>query len=168
MNDSPGNKDSNIAIETAEEYKMAVIRLLLTAHHNIDIFTRDLEAQIYNHIEIEQAVFKLAKRHPNTRIRILLQDFASAAQNGHCLIRLAQQLTSSVFIHSPAGKYKDEPSAFVIVDETAFIHRVSAHGRNYHATVNYSSPHDAAKLTDFFNEVWEHSSPDSQTRRLSI
>jgi len=28
------------------------------------------------------------------------------------------------------------------------------------------SPQRAGKLVDFFNEVWDHSTPDMQTRRI--
>ncbi|MCG6937898.1 MAG: hypothetical protein LJE83_06950 [Gammaproteobacteria bacterium] len=168
MNYKPGEKSKNIPIESVDDYRNAAISLLKQAHRGIDIFTPDLEAEIYNHQEIEQSVFNLAKRHPTTRIRILVQDSTAAARDGHCLVRLAQQLSSYVFIHTPSDDYKNEHGAFVVVDNTGFIHRVSTSDRTYRATANFNAPQRAAELTGFFNEVWEHSSADIKTRRLYI
>jgi hypothetical protein len=166
MNYEAAKNDFVIQIETAEDYKNAAISLMKQARHSIDIFTRDLEAEIFNHKEIEQSVFNLAKKHPDTHTRILLRDSATSVKNGHCLIRLAQQLTSSVFIHAPSEKYKDELCAFVVVDQTGLIYRIS--DRSYKASFSINHPQRAAKLAGFFNEVWEHSSPDCQTRRLYV
>ena len=161
-------KKPDIRIETRDEYRRTVALLMQQARESIDIFTQNLEPEILNHGDIEQHILKLAKRHPNTRVRILVQDSTTAVQNGHCLIRLGQTLTSSVFIHKPSQKYRDDPRSFIVVDKTAFIHRVTAHDRNYDATANFHAPYEAGTLMGFFDEVWEHSSPDMQTRRVYI
>lgn len=161
-----GETDAEVQVHTAEDNKNAAISLVKQAHYSIDIFTQDMEAEIYNDAEFEQSIFNLAKKHPNTRIRILVQDSRKAAQNGHCLIRLAQNLTSSVFIHNPAYEYKSERSAFMIVDKLGLLYRVSAMDRNYKGNVNFMSPQRAGKLAEFFNEVWDQSTPDTQTRRI--
>ena len=163
-----GATKQEIYIASTEENKNAAICLTKQARYSIDIFTQDLNADIYNNKEIEHAIFELAKRHPSTRIRILLQDSANAIQNGHRLIRLAQTLTSSVYIHTPSAEHKDEQSAFMVVDQLGFIFSPVTSNRNYKASVNFMSPRRAAELTDFFNEVWEHSTPDRQTRRLYV
>lgn len=161
-----GETAAEVQVYTAEDNKNAAISLVKQAHYSIDIFTQDLDTEIYNHEEFEQSIFDLAKKHPNTRIRILVQDSRKAAQNGHCLIRLAQNLTSSVFIHNPSVEYKSERSAFMVVDKLGLLHRVSAMDKNYKGSVNFMSPQRAGKLVDFFNEAWDHSTPDMQTRRI--
>lgn len=161
-----GETEAEVHIDTVEENKNAAISLARQARHSIDIFTQDMDAEIYNNKEFEQSVFKLAKRHPNTRIRILVQDSIKSVQNGHCLIRLAQDLTSSVFIHNPSRDHKDERCGFLVVDRLGLLYRVAAKNKSYKASVNFMSPQRAAELTDFFNEVWEHSTADVQTRRI--
>ena len=163
-----GETKAEIHIDSAEENKNAAICLAKQARYSIDIFTQDLDADIYNNKAFENAILKLAKRHPSTRIRILLQDSGKSVQNGHCLIRLAQTLTSSVFIHTPSPDHKDEQCAFMVVDQLGLIHRPIASNRNYKASVNFMSPQRAGELTDFFNVVWEHSAPDRQTRRIYV
>jgi len=168
MHYKPGETKTDFQVDTVDENKIATLSLVKQAHYSIDIFTQDLDAEIYNNNEFEQSIINLAKRHPNTCIRILVQDSRKAVQNGHCLIKLVQNLTSSVFIHNPSAEYKDEPYAFVVVDKLGFLHRVSAADRNYKASVNFMSPRRAGKLSKLFNEVWEHSTADVHTRRIYV
>jgi len=161
-----GETEAEVEVSTAEENRNAAISLVKQASHCIDIFSRDLDAEIYDNKEFERALFELARKHPNTRIRILVQDSRKAAQNGHCLIRLAQSLTSSVFIHTPSRQHRDEPCAFLVVDKLGLLYRVTTADRNYKASVNFMSPRRAGKLSEYFDEVWEHSTPDIQTRRI--
>jgi len=161
-----GETEAEIHIDTVEENRNAAISLVKQARFSIDIFTQDLDAELYNNREIEQSIFNLAKRHPNTRVRILTQDSQMAVRNGHRLIKLAQNLTSSVFINTPSREFKDETCAFLVVDKLGVLYRVSASNRNYKASINFMSPQRAGRLTDFFDEAWEHSTPDIQTRRI--
>ena len=161
-----GETNAEVQIDSIEENKNAALSLVKQARHSIDIFSQDLDAEIYNNTTFERSIFTLAKKHPNTKIRILTQDSTKAVRNGHCLIRLAQSLTSSVFIHKPSREYEGEQCAFMVVDRLGLLYRVSATDRNYKASVNFMSAHRARKLTDFFDEVWAHSSPDNQTRRI--
>lgn len=162
-----GETDAEVQVDTAEENKNAAISLVKQARYSIDIFTQDMDIEIYNDKKIEQSIFDLAKRHPNTRIRILVQDSTKAAQNGHCLIRLAQNLTSSVFIHKPSYEHRNERSSFMVVDKLGLLYRVaSTNNQSYKGNVNFMTPRRAGKLVEFFNEVWDHSTPDMQTRRV--
>jgi len=161
-----GETEAEVEITTSEENRSAAISLVKQASYSIDIFSQDLDAEIYNNKEFEKALFELARKHPNTRIRILVQDSRKAAQDGHCLIRLAQSLTSSIFIHTPSRQHRDEQRAFLVVDKLGLLYRVTTADRNYKASVNFKSPRRAGELTDYFDEVWEHSTPDIQTRRI--
>ena len=161
-----GETEAEVEVTTAEENRDAAISLVKQASYSIDIFSQDLDAQIYDNKEFERSLFELARKHPSTRIRILVQDSRKAVQDGHCLIRLAQTLTSSVFINTPSRLYRDKQCGFVIVDKLGLLYRVSATDRNYKGSVNFMSPRRAGKLSDYFDEVWEHSKPDIQTRRI--
>lgn len=163
-----GETEADIFIETVEENKDAALSLVKQAQYSIDIFTQDMDAEIYNNQEFERSIFRLARKHPGSRIRILSNDSRKAVQNGHCLVRLAQSLTSSVFIHNPSRQHRNENYAFLLVDKVGLLYRVSASNKNYQASVNFMSPQRAGKLADFFDEAWEHSTPDMQTRRIYV
>ncbi len=163
-----GDTAEEVNINTVEENKNAALALAEQARHSIDIFSQDMDAEIYNNDDFEQAVITLAKKHPNTKIRILTRDSRIAVQNGHRLIRLAQHLTSSVFINKPVDEYSDEQTEFLIADKIGLLYRTSASHRNYQASLNFMTPQRAAKLTEFFNKAWEHSTADIQTRRVYV
>lgn len=163
-----GKTNEDINVTAIAQYKSITASLAKQAHHSIDIFTQDLEAAIYNNLEIEQSIFTLSKRHPNTCIRILVQDSSQSVNNGHRLIKISQQLTSSVFIHNPPSKYKNEQGSFMVADGNGFIHRTLAMTRTYQAKANFKSPKHSEQLINFFNKVWEQSIPDIQTRRVYL
>ncbi len=163
-----GETQKEIKIETAEENKSTVISLAEQAKTSIDIFTQDMDDKIYNNKLFEQCIFSLARRHPKTLIRILAQDTKSAVQNGHCLIRLAQKLTSSVMIHNPSQDYKNERINFMIVDRTGLFYRATSNREAHNATANFKSPQRAVALIDFFNELWQRSAPDTETRQIHV
>ena len=87
---------------------------------------------------------------------------------GHCLIRLAQRLTSSVFIHNPAREHGDRIDSFMIVDSMGMIYRPRSGNREYQARVNYRAPYQASELQELFDSMWESSTADSRVRRLYI
>jgi hypothetical protein len=163
-----GESNEVIRLDTAAENRDAAISLAKQARFSLDIFSRDLDPRVLDNAEFERCVFKLAKAHRSTDIRILVHDSSMAVSQGHCLIRLAQQLTSSVHIHNPAREHKDALSTFIIADGVGLLHRPQSTSRNYEASVNFMSPQRAGELRDLFNEMWERSTPDSQIRRLYI
>ncbi len=163
-----GETSEEIHIDTLEQNKDIALCLAQQARHSIDIFTQDMDTGIYSNQAFEKSVFELAKRHPQTKIRILTQDSSQAVRSGHRLIKLAQTITSSVFIHKPSFQYENEKCGFIVADKLGFLYRTNANSRNYKASVNFMSPKRAKRLTDFFTEIWEQSSPDIQTRRLYV
>jgi hypothetical protein len=163
-----GEHDKDILIDTPTENREAVISLARQARSSINLFTRDLDPRLFDNAGFEQSIFTLARSHHSADVRILTLDSGRARQQGHCLIRLAQKLTSSVFIHNPAREYSHVISTFLVVDRKGVLHRPRSTSTDYDAVVNYMAPERAAELQDFFNEMWERSTPDSQIRRLFI
>lgn len=163
-----GETRAEVSISDAEENRNAAISLVSQARHSINIFTQNMDAEVYDNREFEKHIFDLATRHQSVEIRILVQDSTRAVQSSHRLIRLAQKLTSSIFIKKPSIRFKDVQSAFLTVDGIGMLYRIQGDSRSYDASVNFMSPQRTAKLNEFFTEVWEHSDPDPQVRRLFI
>ena len=163
-----GEHNEEIAIDTAGENRDAVIALADQARFSLKLFTRDLDARVFDNAEFERCIFDLARTHRNADIRIIVTDSTKAINQGHSLIRLAQRLTSSVLIHKPAREHSGELSTFMIVDDIGMLHRPRTTSNSYDAVVNYKAPVRAGELNDYFNEIWERSTPDSRIRRLYI
>lgn len=161
-----GETRAEINIDSAEENRNAAISLAKQANYYINIFTQDLDSRIYDNPEFEKHLSQLARKHPSTQVRILVQDSMPAVKKGHRLITLSQNLTSSVLIRKPAKQYRNEQAAFMVADGLGLLYRVYGSNLNFDASVNFMSPLRAKKLDEFFNEVWEQSEPDTQLRRL--
>ena len=155
-------------LDTAGANREAVIALADRARFSIDLFSRDLDARVFDNTAFERCIFELARTYRNADIRILVTDSSPAVSRGHCLIRLAQRLTSSVHIHNPAKQHSGELATFMVVDGTALLHRPRTTSTSYDATLNLYAPKRAGELSDYFNEMWARSTPDSQVRRLYI
>ena len=155
-------------LDSALENRDAAIALAKQARFSLNLFTRDLDPRVFDNPDFERCLFNLARMHKNADIRILVNDSSMAVNRGHCLIRLAQKLTSSVYINNPAREHGGELSTFMIADNVGLLHRPRSTNHNYEAVVNFMSPQRAGELNDYFNQMWEKSTPDSQIRRLYI
>ena len=163
-----GETRAEVKIHTAEENARAAISLAKQARYSLNIFSPVMDANVFDNPDFERCVSSLARLHPSTRIRILTTDSSTAVRNGHCLVRLAQTLTSSVFIHNPSPEHHSEISAFLVADGVGLLYRNRGGNNHYEASVNFMSPQRAGKLDNFFNNAWDMSTPDPQVRRLYI
>ncbi len=163
-----GEHDEEIALDTANDNREAAVSLAEQARATLNLFTRDLDPRVFDNADFERCLFNLVRTHHSTSVRILVVDSSIAVSRGHRLIRLAQKLTSSVLIHNPAKEHRSELSTFMVVDSIGLLHRPRTTSNNYDAIVNYKAPLRAGELDDYFNEMWERSTPDSQIRRLYI
>ena len=163
-----GETNAEIQLDHADENKNIALSLVEQARYGINIFTQDMDNAILDNDDFENHVFNLAVRHPRTKIRVLVLDSSTAVKKGHCLIRIAQKLTSSVFIKNPPAIHSNDKSAFITVDGIGMLYRRHATPYNYQASANFMSPRRVKKLDIFFNEVWEQSIRDQQVRRLFV
>ena len=163
-----GVTKAEIQISNVEENRQAVLSLASQARYGINIFTQDMDDALFNNEEFENHVYQLAVHHPNAQIRILVQNSTPAVKKGHRLIRIAQKLTSSVFIRKPPEELKKDKSAFLTVDGVGMSYRLQADSYNHDASVNFMSPRRVKKLDEFFNEAWQQSVRDPKVRRLFV
>ena len=163
-----GENKAEIKISSAEENRNLALSMVKQARYGINIFTQDMDDAVFNNDEFENHVFNLATRHPDTKVRILVQDSTPAIKKGHRLIRIAQKLTSSVFIKNPEEIYKNDKSAFITIDGIGMLHRPRADSYNYEALVSFMSPRRVEKLDEYFYKIWAQSIRDQKVRRLCI
>ena len=163
-----GENDEDILIDTALENREALVSLAGQARFSLNLYTRDLDPRVFDNAGFERCVAALARAQRSASVRILVADSSIAVNRGHCLIRLAQRLTSSVFIHKPAKEHQSELATFMVVDGIGLLHRPRTTSTSYDAVVNYRAPIRAGELNDYFDDMWERSTPDSQVRRLYI
>ena len=161
-----GETADQVPLEGSEDNRIAALALARQAERSLRIFTRDLEATVYNTLDFVEAVTKLATLSQYSMIHILIQDSTNVVKNGHRLVDLAYRLSSKIKLRKPCDEYRNYNEAFLIVDETGLMHKKLAD--RYEGMVNFNDSLEARNLAKFFDEVWEKSDPDPELRRLHL
>jgi hypothetical protein len=155
------------ALTDRTECSEATQHLVDSAQRHIAIFSQQLEPQLYNHQAVCEKMSQLARKNKYTQIRIIAQQTRLAASSGHCLIQLAQKLSSYVQIRTPntpelqrfnqSWLIIDDHSMCVITNPERFEGKLIEHDRSY-----------VINQLEFFDKAWENSIQDINSRRLSI
>ncbi len=161
-----GEDSDDIILETSEENMLAAINLADQAQFTVDIFSRNLDQQIYDNRAFIDAVKRFILSSPRSQIRILVIDPNVAIKHGHQLIELSRRFTSYMEIRKVHEHYASSPEAFMTVDGRGFIHRKLA--SRFDAIASFNNPEHASTLTHQFDEVWQHSKAEAEYQRLHI
>lgn len=142
-------------------------RLIKRAERQVRIFSQQLEPVLYNHQHICDLLSELARKNRHTGIRILAQQTRSVASEGHCLIQLAQRLSSSVQIRIPSTpELLRFRQSWLIIDNHSIM-LIDNPDRYQGSAVENNRLYVKTKL-EFFDHAWENSQPDQNTRQLNI
>ncbi|MDH5181562.1 MAG: hypothetical protein OEZ39_10515 [Gammaproteobacteria bacterium] len=150
---------------SADNYEIT-LQLFAQANRSIDIFSQQLNDAIFNHLAlIDQLKRFLLAAHTN-QVRILLRDTEHLIKTRNHLFNLAQRITSNLAVKKIHPDYAADPQDFLIVDGRGIIRR--PHGERFEGIANFNHPGPARELSDYFDEVWNHSTPVSDIKRLYI
>lgn len=158
--------DNDITLAHRDEVKIINIALSQQATKSIDILSRHLDPGVFDNTDFIDAVKNLSISSKFTKVRILLNDSEPMTKNGHRIIDLIQQLTSTIEVRKISNDYKSYNEAFSLFDGKGVIYL--RYADRYDGFANFDRPRLVTELSNFFNEVWEHSTPDSNLRRLYI
>jgi len=158
--------ENDISLSSRDEVKIINIAMAQQTSRTIDIISRHLDPAIFDTPDFIDAIKNLSIVSKFTKIRILIKDSDPMTKNGHRLIELIQQLTSSIEVRKISEEYKSYGEAFTLFDGKAVIYL--RHSDRYEGLANFNRPRLAIELSNFFNEVWEHSTPDENLRRLHL
>jgi len=153
-------------VSTAAENRAAALEIAQLARRQLCILTRDLEPQVYDDPDVLEAIKNLALSGSKANVRILLMDSARATKEGHRLIELSRRLSSSVEIRKPHRDYLDMAEAFMIADEKGLLYRKLS--TRWEGIVDPSDPLQAREKLKLFNQIWQRSHGDPETRQLRI
>lgn len=158
--------DNDISLSSRDEVKIINIALTQQATRSIDIISKNLDPGIFDSPDFIEAVKHVSISSKFTKIRILINDSELMTKNGHRMIELIQQLTSSIEVRKISNEYKSYNEAFSLFDKKGIVYL--RYADRYDGFANFDRPRLVTELSNFFNEVWEHSIPDSNLRRLHI
>ena len=158
--------DNDISLSSKDGVKVMNIALTQQASRNIDIISKHFDPGVFDTADFIEAIKQLSISSKFSKIRILINDSAHMTKNGHRIIELIQQLTSSIEVRKISEEYKSYNEAFSLYDGKGVIYL--RYADRYNGFANFDRPRLVAELSNFFNEVWEHSCADPNLRRLHI
>lgn len=145
----------------------AVMDLLAAAHYEIAIYTRDLDAALFDVVETLEHVKRIALSGRHAQVRIIVQEPRKALADGHRLIALAQRLTTPIAIRTPVEERDLQyPSAFIVNDRRGYFFRML--GSRLEGEGSTYAPGRHAQLLALFDQVWERSTPSEELRQLAF
>ncbi|MBW3567319.1 MAG: hypothetical protein KY410_05060 [Proteobacteria bacterium] len=153
-------------VSTAAENRDAALEIAQLARRQLSILTRDLEPQIYDDPDVLDAIRKLALSGSKAKVRVLLVDSTRAIKDGNRLVELSRRVSSCVEIRKPHRDYLDIAEAFMIADEKGLLFRKLA--TRWEGIVDPADPMQARDRLKLFNEIWQRSHGDPETRQLRI
>ena len=154
-----------LELADSDAQRQVAITLTRQARRSVDIFTRDLDKKLYDNRDFLDGLQNLAVNNRGL-IRILVKDSDRAVKYGHRLIALSQHLTSFIEIRRVAEDFKEYNEAFLVADEIGYAHR--KHADRFEGIARFNAAKEAVNLLVFFNEVWRHSAPDPNLRRIYL
>ena len=162
------NSESSIKLLTDKTACMeAVSQLVNQAERHVSIFSQQLEPLLYNQPEICDSLSMLARKNKLSSIRILAQDTRTVMAQGHCLISLAQRLSSYVQVRNPSTpELQRFAESWLIIDNHSMC-RINNLER-YEGKLILLDRLEVKNQLEFFDMAWEHSVPDPNMRRLNI
>ena len=158
---------SVITLTNRQECSDAVHEVIGSAQQSIAIFSQNFEPLLYNHQHICDAISSLARKNRHSKVRILVINTHSSASVGHCLITLAQRLTSTIQIRVPTTPELQRFSESWLIADDHTICQINNPDRYEGSLIRENRLHVKPKL-EFYDHAWENSLPDQNTRRLSI
>ena len=163
----PSPQARTLVVDDREQALAAVAELLADAKHDVAIYTRDLDAALFDVPATLDALKRIARSGRYAQIRIIVQDARTPLADGHRLIALAQRLPSAIAMRTPVDERDQQyPSAFLINDRRGYLFR--ALGSRLEGEGSTYAPGRHAQLREFFDQVWERSVPSEELRQLAF
>lgn len=124
------------------------------AKREITLFCHSLEPALYNHASLADQFSRVARRHRNALVRILIQQPKTLYGRKHQLVSLSQRLPSSVQIRILTQEHAQPQTAFCISDNTTmvFFNQESTYQGFFCREASAESRH----ALEAFNHLWLH------------
>ena len=160
------DKPGRVILEGVEIFRSYCAEMAERASARIEIYTRDLEPQIYDRKEFLEALKDLSLRTRGLAVRILLNDNELVQRQGHGLVNLARRLPSSIQIRKTHPDFREHHETFMVVDRCRYVRR--ALNDRYQGEADPLDRLTAQRMLEFFDSAWDHSESDSELRGIYI
>ncbi|MEM8561023.1 MAG: hypothetical protein AAGF57_02255 [Pseudomonadota bacterium] len=154
------------AVEYPHPFDDLAVELCASAAREICILSPRLDHQVFDRVEIVDAIAGLVRSSRQTRIRILIADSRSVVARGHRLLLLARRLPTSVHIRKQEEHPQWKGETIVICDRDGVLYKPGDSDHN--GFFEPSSKASTQAHLELFNELWRHSVEDIELRSFSL
>jgi hypothetical protein len=166
MTSESATDDNLIRFDSREQAARLALELIQNARREICFFGPQIDPALLDNSEVIEAISAFCRHSRRTQVRIVVIDTQKNVVNSHQILPLAQRLTSSISIHIADRKHHDLRQQFLLVDGTAYLFCPSAEG--YRGRIEKYAPAVVKEMQQEFEEIWNLSKPDRNTRRLHL
>ncbi|SFW30285.1 DUF7931 domain-containing protein [Luteibacter sp. UNCMF366Tsu5.1] len=161
------NDPASLVADDKAALGAAHVRLLAQARHRVSLYLPIIESGVLDDDEALTELRRIATSGRQAQIRVLTHDAERAHREGHRLIALAQRLPTAIMLRVPTEDAQLRyGSAFVVDQISGFLFRPVA--TRYEARGSLGEPGETARLTAYFDDVWERAEAAWQIRPLGI
>lgn len=163
------NSDNrSIRFDTMSSYKDLGRMVICNAKRRVYILCESLEDPLLTDREIASHIQDMVLHSNHVEIRILLENDrqSSNSYNHSPIVDLAQRLSSFVSIRKIHDKRIAPKAWLYLCDDIHAIERRREHG--FKGEAHIESPMTLQRLSYQFENLWQHSIPSSELRRLAI
>lgn len=161
--------EAALPVELASELDVRErsVAVIGRARRDLRVLTRDLEATLYAHPALLDAIRGFATTGRGPSVRVLVIEPERLRAEGHALLPLAQRLSSVFALRTPVDPEDHQVAeACLVADETAYVYRPLA--TRFEGTACLDGPARARQLAQAFDRRWERARELSELRALGI
>jgi hypothetical protein len=142
------------------------VELCNSASRYIRILSPTLDRDVFDNMELRDALSKLARRGRHSDIRILVNDSRPIVEHGHRLLTLAQRIPSLIHIQKLSDHPQMNDDTMVIRDSDGLLFKPA--GSDHQGFYEPESKARVMTYVERFDALWERSSPDINLRQMQI
>lgn len=160
------NPDLSIPLQTPAEQAAAIDYLSSLASRRIDIFSYQLEPEWYDKPAFIENCKAMLIRHPQCRMRIMIQNNENLKSMDHRLLPLLHRLPSRIELKRCHADEADFRESFMLVDDSGIFLKRTPGRTAAMATA------DQRRLSDeyqrFFQAAWDKGQRETSLQRLNL
>lgn len=164
--DTANHAHTVIQFDSREQARELAVSLIQQAKRQVCFFGSSLDPVLFDNLEFVDSLSRFARRSHRVAAKFIVHDTRQNTANGHRLLPLAQQLTSSIFIRTSGEKHRDLKQYFMLVDNKAYLY--GQYSTRYNGRAYVDDMAEARQLQQHFNTIWDQGQPDVHSRRLQL
>jgi hypothetical protein len=152
--------------DSRDQAALLAAELIANARQEVCFFGPIIDPVLLDNEIVIARLSEFARRSQRTQVRVVVHDTQKNVIDSHRLLPLAQRLTSHIQIHTTHPKHQDQRCLFLLIDRQTYLYCPNA--ERYQGRAEMQTAAFARDLQQQFDELWNHSRPDRNTRRLHL